>query len=416
LKVLFLSPDFVLPANRGLRVRALSQLRLITALEEVEHIEFLSLSSVPVPADRLRELESEVPKLHAESPIIRDTSIRRSRTAFLRFIYRRIFCNDPYLLAINYVAEMQTLLERCLSSVRYDVVYVGYLGMAGYAKLIRKLAPQATLILEQHNLEWQIFGRLAGQLTTPLRQLAQIEASVLRRFEQNALRQFDSVIAISKADAEQFRVLAGVDSIVVSPYVEPAKPRIEESSEPHVGYVGLLAWQPNVLGLSWFCREVWPLVRKAVPNARLTIAGSGLRKLSSGAFDVPADWHQPGISTVGFIDDLNELYRVTLAMIAPVIGGSGVRMKLLETLSAGMPNVTTPDGAAGLEVTHDRELLIANGANDFANCVVRVLTDPELRERLRNNGYAYLKSAHSEQLSRTQLRQAMTGSSGKAMA
>jgi glycosyltransferase involved in cell wall biosynthesis len=162
-----------------------------------------------------------------------------------------------------------------------------------------------------------------------------------------------------------------------------------------------------VIGLDWFCHEVWPLVRQRVPDATLTIAGTGLSKRADGTLDVPPEWAKPGIATVGFVDDLEDVYRETLAMVAPVVGGSGVRMKLLETMSVGMPTVTTADGAAGLGVLHEREVLIADSPVEFAECVVRVLADAPLRERLRRGGYDFIASRHSEQVARVTLERSL---------
>jgi glycosyltransferase involved in cell wall biosynthesis len=405
--VLCLLPDFVLPQASGLRVRALSQLRILAAIEQVESITLLSFSETPVPPERVRELATLVPKLRVEPPIVRETHVRREPRALLRFLRHRVLGGKPYLIAINDVGTMHRRVVHELASGRYAAVYVGYLGMMAYAEDVRRVSARSRVVLEQHNLEWQIFDRLAGQLETPMRQLVAHEAGVLRRFEQRAMREVDSVIAISATDAAEFRTLAGVDATVIPPFIKPQPPRRETQAEPSLGYIGHLAWQPNTQGLDWFCERVWPLVRARVPNARLTIAGPGLGKDAAGALLAPPRWQQPGITTIGFVDDLETLYRDVTAMIAPVVGGSGVRMKLLETLSAGMPTVTTTHGAMGLLVENGRELMIADEPADFADATARLIGDAALRERLRHAGYAYLETHHSEASAKVRLERAL---------
>jgi polysaccharide biosynthesis protein PslH len=230
-----------------------------------------------------------------------------------------------------------------------------------------------------------------------MRQLVRFEAHALKRYEQRIMRKVDSVIAISSIDATELDALSGIKSIVVPPYLELQAPRETVPAEPMLGYIGHLGWQPNVIGLDWFCNDVWPLVRQQLPDARLTIAGPGLaRDEQSGRVIAPVGWRKDGIEVVGFVDDLNDLYNQTAAMVAPVVGGSGVRMKLLETLSAGLPTVTTPDGALGLDVLDGRELLIASDATGFAERVVRVLSDARLQKSLRANGYEFLNKYHSK--------------------
>ncbi len=409
MNVLFLSLDFVFPADRGLRVRSLSQLRVLSSIEAIEKITVLSLSEVEVGTERLRGLERHVPKVVAEPPVLQPTHMRRSPRHLPRLLRLRMQ-GVPYLIAKCDNPKMHALVERHLTREKYDVVYIGHLGMMTYLAQARRLAPKARVVLEEHNVEWEIFERLAPTFRFVLRQAARLEAHSLRRYERRALRVVDSSIAISEADARALGQLAGTEVTVVPTFIEPGAQRVESTKAPALAYTGLLAWQPNSQGLDWFCKEVWPLVRARMPAAMLTIAGPGLRRTPNGALAVPSLWSLPGITTVGYVDDLEEVYRRSVAMIAPIIGGSGVRMKLLESMRAGMPTVTTTDGAAGLAVEDGREMLIADDAPGFADRIVRLLSDEALRERVRTSGYGYLQSHHSLPVVAARLLQALVGS------
>jgi polysaccharide biosynthesis protein PslH len=402
MNVLFLSLDFVFPADRGLRVRTLSQLRVLSSVEAVERITFLSLSEAEVSEDRRRALESQVPKLRAEPAVIQPTHMRRSPRHLPRLVRLRLQ-GAPYLVAKHDNPAMRALVARHVRALAYDVIYVGHVGMMAYLPGIRRLAPRAQVILEEHNVEWEIFERLAPTFRFALRQATRWEARALRDFERRALRTANAVIAISDADAAAFRKLAGVQATVVPTFIQPAARRVEGTRSPALAYTGLLAWQPNAQGLDWFCRDVWPLVRERIPDATLTIAGPGLRCDSEGSLIVPPNWCAPGIRTIGYVKDLEEVYAKSVAMVAPIIGGSGVRMKLLESMRAGMPTVTTTDGAAGLEVVDGREMLIADAPAAFAERTVSLLSDEGLRERLRGSGYAYLDGHHSLAVARSRL-------------
>jgi glycosyltransferase involved in cell wall biosynthesis len=404
--VLFLSIDFAYPADRGLRVRTFSQLQVLASIDAVEEIAFLSLSEVEVEVERLRALQRAVPKVRAEQAIVQPTHMRRSPRHLPRLLGLRAL-GVPYLIAKCDTRPMHSLVERHLKTGKYDVVYVGHLGMAAYLRDARRLAPDARFVLEQHNVEWEIFERLAPTFRLGLREVARLEAMALRRYERRALGSFESVIAISEADARVFHRLAGVKALVVPTYIEPVRGRVEQTRAPALAYTGLLAWQPNAYGLDWFCADVWPKVRATIPDATLTIAGPGLHRRPDGALAVPSNWDIPGITTVGYVDLLEDVYRKSVAMIAPIIGGSGVRMKLLESMRAGMPTVTTSDGAAGLAVVDGREMFIADDPSQFANRVVQLLSDGALRERLREGGYRYLEAHHSLEAARAQVEPAL---------
>jgi glycosyltransferase involved in cell wall biosynthesis len=408
--VLFLSPDFLYPADRGLRVRSFAQLRVLSSMEAVRRITLLSLCESEVDAARVSALEQQIPKLHAEPVVIQPTHMRRSPRHVPRLLRLRLQ-GVPYLIAKCDTPKMHALVNEQLTRFSYDVVYVGQLGMAAYLRRARRLAPKARFVLEEHNVEWEIFRRLAPTFRLPLREVARAEARALRRFERRTLRSVDSTIAISDADARALRQLGGRSVEVVPTFIERNGGRVESTKAPALAYTGLLAWQPNAHGLDWFCREVWPLVRRDLPEATLTIAGPGLRRAADGTLAVPEAWSVPGVRTVGYVDDLESLYKESLAIVAPILGGSGVRMKLLESMRAGMPTVTTTDGAAGLDVSDEHEMLIADDPARFAQGVVRVLSDAALRERLRAGGYAYLESHHSLAVARARLAQALVGAS-----
>ena len=409
MNVLFLSPDFLLPADRGLRVRTLSQLKLLCSLPSVDRVTLLCLCSEEVPADRVRALESLSPKLRVETPVFQPVHMRRNPRFLPRLLRLRLLKGLPYLVAKVDNPTMRGLVERAIERLRPELVYLGYFAMAAYLPDVRRLAPRARVVLEQHNVEHEIFARLAEQHHGAMRLALRWEARATRAFEKRTMQQVDSVIAISENDARAFEALAGIRAVVIPPVVDPGvDDRVEKSIAPRLAYIGLLAWQPNVYGLDWFCRDVWPLVRARIPEAELTIGGSGLRKVD-GQPVVPEGWKVPGVTTVGYVASLEELYRGSLAMIAPVIGGSGVRMKLLETMSAGMPTVTTTDGAAGLKLTDGDEVLIGDTPQAFADAVVRVLGDVELRRRMRAAGHAYLARHHSAEHLRDRLRASLEG-------
>jgi glycosyltransferase involved in cell wall biosynthesis len=215
------------------------------------------------------------------------------------------------------------------------------------------------------------------------------------------------VVAISDADARCFERVAGVRAQVV-PVVMQAQRRVRpRPSRPHFCYVGSLRWRPNVAGLDWLCREVWPKVRARLPDATFEIAGVDLEPDAHGVLPVPAAWRVPGVETVGFIADLEPLYARSLALLAPVRGGSGVRIKVLEGFRAGLPVITTPDGASGLPLTDGREALIAGDAEGIAERAVRLAQDDALREGLRDRAYAYLERHHGAAAAQEGLRGAL---------
>jgi glycosyltransferase involved in cell wall biosynthesis len=407
MNVLFVSLEFLLPADRGLRVRSLSQLRLLCSIDAVESVTFVSLRDGDVDREKVRALENELPKLRVIEAVFQPIHMRRHPRYVPRLLRLRALRGLPYLVAKCDNPEMRALIARELETGKYDVVYFGALGMTAYVRDARRLAPRARVVLEEHNVEWRIFDSLADAVEGPMRHVWKLEAAALRRYERRMLRQVDAVIAISETDARELRAFSSVNAIVIPPVCEPQAPRAETTTLARLSYLGHLAWQPNVYGLDWLCRDVWRLIQQRVPDVTLTIAGSGLERDEGGGVIVPSAWKLSGITTVGFVESLDQLFRDSIVMVAPIVGGSGVRMKLLEALSAGMPTVTTTDGAAGLDVADGREVLIADDPRAFAEKVALVLGDSALRGRLRAAGYEFLRARHSAPLARERLERAL---------
>jgi glycosyltransferase involved in cell wall biosynthesis len=387
-------------------VRTLSQLKLLASLPEVERITLLSVSERAVtPADR-GALAEAVPKLTVLPPVFHPIHLWRYPRHVPRVLALRVF-GVPYLIAKWDSPGLRRTLRDELRTSAADVVYVDHLGMARYLADIRVERPRSRVVLEQHNVESEFFRQLAQSSSGLRKQVARAEWRAAARFEKHVLETVDAVVAISRADADHFEQVARVSAHFVPVVVEFEHRTRPHPGRPHFCYVGSLRWHPNVAGLDWFCQRVWPKIRARVPDATMEIAGVDLTPDERGRLPVPDAWKVPGVETVGFVANLEPLYDRSLGMLAPVLGSSGVRIKVLAGLRAGLPIVTTFDGAAGLSLSDGKEALIASDPEDFAERVERLVLDKDLRVRLRDEGYTYLEKRHSPAVAQRALRSAL---------
>ncbi|MDF2695773.1 MAG: hypothetical protein K0S65_4156, partial [Labilithrix sp.] len=311
MRALYLTTEFPWPATSGGPVRTLSQLRIMASLPEVESITLLSVTEQPVSKADIRALENAVDKLRVVPPIFHPIHLFDFKRYVPRVVALRLL-GVPYLVGKWDSKKLRRTLRRELVDHPADVVYIDHLGMGRYLPDIKAERPFSRTVLDQHNVESDFFKQFAEEKTGVKKIVAKAEYAAARKFEERTLREVDAVVAISPPDAKHFRSLAGVDAHVV-----PVVMTFERKSRPHPGrphfcYVGSLRWKPNVLGLDWFCTNVWPLVRKRIPDATFEIAGVGLKPDASGKLPVPAAWKHPGIETVGFLEDLEPLYQRSL--------------------------------------------------------------------------------------------------------
>ena len=393
--VLHLTTEFPWPATSGGSVRTVSQLRILASLEEVETLTVLSVAEKPVSDADRSAFAAAIPKLRVLPPVFHPVHLFDFKRYVPRVVALRALRGVPYLAGKWDSRALRKALRRELVRAAVDVVYVDHLGMARYAADIESARPSCRVVLDQHNVESEFFKQFAERKTGLKKLVANDEYRASVRFEKLALQGADAVVAISTEDAKHFDALAGIHAHVVPmvlPFERRARPRPARAS---FCYVGNLRWHPNVAGLDWFCRDVWPKIRARVPDATFEIAGVGLERDPSGKQRVPDAWKVQGVTTVGFLEDLEPLYARSLAMVAPVFGGSGVRVKMLEGFRAGMPVVTTPDGAFGLPLADGREALVAGDPEGFAERAAQLANDEPLRQQIREGGYAYLEQHHS---------------------
>ncbi len=190
--------------------------------------------------------------------------------------------------------------------------------------------------------------------------------------------------------SEQDRArLAMNDAVVVPNAAEgPAAGAVDAPSrEPRLLFVGVLGYAPNRDGISWFAREVLPLLRQAVPGVEVRVVGPGAERL-------PADV-RAAVDATGAVPDLDEHYRWARAVIAPLRFGSGTRIKILEAMAHGRPIISTTAGADGIDGVAGSELLLADGPSDFASACAEVLLDDEVAGRLAHAARALFSGTYA---------------------
>jgi glycosyltransferase involved in cell wall biosynthesis len=291
----------------------------------------------------------------------------------------------PYGVAKYRSPEYRQRLASLLRSEQFDVVVCDFL--VPIVNLAERL-PCPT-ILFTHNVEAEIWRRHfengTNALTRPL--LAQQWRRMLR-FEGHALRRFDLVLAVSEADRDTFnRLYSGararpihiVQTGVDTEYFSPLPARQDRSgAAPHLVFTGSMDWLPNEDGMLYFVNEILPRIRAQVPGVTLSIIGRqptpAVQRLGE----------QNGIEVTGRVEDVRPHVADGTVYIVPLRIGGGTRLKIFEAMSMAKAVVSTTVGAEGLPVTHDRDIVIADDPGPFADAVVRLIREPDVRRRIES--------------------------------
>lgn len=377
-RLLFVLPWFLFPANTGGRIRT-SQI--------------------------LRGMKGGAFSVTLASPVTKDGETRFAeelRSVCDRFVswparpsggwrkYARLLHlagSLPVAVATDRSAEGSRIVARELAG-KPDLLVVDF----PHAGVLLPEAFGVPSVIFTHNVEAEIFRRQVAAARNPVaRMVWRDQTAKMERYERETLARFDRVIAVSERDAKQFRERYGAKSVLPIPtgvdldyfaYHAPA-------AGPRVVFTGSMDWLPNVEGIEWLLREVWPAVRKGVPGASLKVIGrdppAHLVRAANGA----------GVEFTGFVDDIRPHVRGAAACVIPLLVGGGTRIKAYEAMAQGCPIVSTTIGMEGLPAEPGRHFLLADRPDEFAAALVRLLSDRALGGRLAADARGFVEASFS---------------------
>ncbi len=284
---------------------------------------------------------------------------------------------------------------RLLARLAPDVVVANYFNAAA----VFAVAPPAAL---RAILTHDVMALLAPQLEA--RDAPRSVTPAMVAAEAAAFRAADLVLAIKDEDAAHIRAVAG-DAVVATLPVTVTAPAVPlDGPRPAVALFVGTDFSANVDALTWLLAEIWPRVVAARPDARLRVVGSVAGR-------VAAPW-PAGAERVGFVEDLGAEYAGAALAVVPVRFGSGVKIKLVESLAWGLPVVATALGAEGVTGAPPAALRIADDPQAFARAIVDALSDdgPSARAAARRHA----ETRHSAAVARNALRAALEQARARA--
>ena len=274
---------------------------------------------------------------------------------------------------------LQARMDHLLARRHFDIITVEFAQMAPYRFTGAGGRNATKLVLDEHNIEYDILYRTyeAGSVG-PRKLYNYADYLKLRREERRAWRRFDGCTLTSARDEALLRrdcprlPTAVVPNAVDVEFFRPAPAAPEPAT---VLFFGAIDYYPNTDGLLFFLDEVWPQLRARYPALTLRIVGPSPPEAITRRAG-------PDIVVTGFVPDVRvELERATVA-IAPLRVGGGTRLKIVEAMAMGKAIVSTTIGAEGIDVTAEEDILLADEPGAFADQVGRALDDAALRRRL----------------------------------
>ncbi len=362
----------------GGRVRLRALVRGLASRHAVTVLSFRSPHEGGIPADDVSGVEIQT---------VPNERLGLSGGAKRRLQARSVFSRHSFeRLAHDGGRQFQTALDRVLAHERFDVVHV-----EGSAMAHLDFPKGLPVVLDEQNIEYDVLQRSAAVTPSfPRKVYNRLNALKVRIEEERSWRAVRACAVPSPRD-EVFvrraapRTLAGVvPNGVDLEFFTPTEAPPERGT---ILFFGEIGYYPNTDALGFFLDEVWPSVRRAHPSARLVIVGPSVPPQI--ARRASAD-----VTIVGAVPDVRPYLGRAEVVIVPLRIGGGTRLKILEALAMRKAVVSTSLGAEGLDVAHERDILIADGAESFATAVGRVLDDPRLGQRLGDAGRSLIEERY----------------------
>jgi glycosyltransferase involved in cell wall biosynthesis len=266
-------------------------------------------------------------------------------------------------------------LKELLQQQTFDVIVFERLFMMHYLGLVRSNS-KAICVLRQYNVEHVIWNKLAQSETNIFKKwYLKILAKRLFHFEQSVINQVDVLTTLSEDDAKQLFEIGCGKAIHISP-LGITVPEMNSASQTNgIFHLGSMDWQPNIEAMEWFVQQVWPQLEKVHPNITFYMAGKNM----------PSHFKQyesNRLKVIGSVEDAVAFMQSKQIMIVPLFSGSGIRVKILEGMALGKAIISSSLGAQGIDCENGKNILIANTADEFCQCIGQLLNNPVLCESL----------------------------------
>lgn len=295
--------------------------------------------------------------------------------------FSNLFSSQSYFVSRFFFKEYEQQLIGKLKKHRFDAIIIDGVFMASYIPVIKKHS-KAKIILRPHNVEHQIWERhLEHEKNQAKKTYLGLQNKRLAKFELDAFKQADIIAPITDEDKKNIAQLVPgkpvhtcLTGINLNKYGFCA-----QVTQPNtIFHFASMDWMPNIEAVDWFMQDAWKLIETQLPETKLVLAGRGMPekflKLQSSH-----------ISVINDVKSSENFYHTYDIMLVPLWSGSGLRIKLVEGLAYGKPIITTSIGAEGIPYKNGTDLIIADTPQEFADAVIKLLTNETLKTDLQKN-------------------------------
>jgi sugar transferase (PEP-CTERM/EpsH1 system associated) len=379
LNLLYLSHRIPYPPNKGDKIRSFHQVRHLSRDNKV----FLGT----LADDKDMRYVNELQTMCSGAKVVPT----RSRWGALTTGLAK---NNSFSVCHFYHPELQAFVDNVLQNERIDAIICYCSPMAEYiykSAVLKNMPRRPRLLMDFVDLDsakWRQYAKIAG---FPLNFVYKAEHNRLSRYELQILQTFDKCFFSSSREVELL-AQTGVDASATQVVENGIDTAFYTTNNNHNGkpgtellFTGVMDYQANVDAVLWFCHKILPQIRHLYSDVKFKITGMNpvmaVRKLHDSE----------DITVTGYVDDIRSYYHQADVYVAPLRVARGVQNKILEAMASGVPVVATSQACGGIRCRDGVDILIADSEAAFAQQVIRLLTDSNLRQEISRNALANIR-------------------------
>ena len=374
MNILFLARENPFPADTGVKMRAWMVLKSLAKAHRVTLVCFGDDKNGSVPG--------------CEAVHVIEPPAKKSGHPYGKMLLG-LFSSLPFAVEGRISGDYDRKVKGLLDGNKFDLIVCDSLYLAPYVP-----AGATKTLLDEHNIESVIIRRYAQLERNIFKKVyALYELGRMKRFESQIWNRFDLMMVCSQVDKQQAEQRSRANKIHVVPNGVLLPAELNNREEPGtLLYSGLIGWRPNEDAVFYFAKEIYPLIKRAIPQTRWLIVGKGPTPA------VKSLEEEGSITVTGAVEKIEPYIEKSAVVVVPLRIASGTRLKILEALAMGKAVVSTSVGAEGLDVTYGKNILIADEPEDFANAVIGLLKDVHKRKELGANGRKLVEEKYSYEI------------------
>jgi glycosyltransferase involved in cell wall biosynthesis len=302
-----------------------------------------------------------------------------------------LFSKTSFNIDKYFDPEFERLLIAEVRKTTYDIIQFDGLFVSLYLNAIRKNCT-SKLVYRAHNIESQVWQRLAGQKTDPFKKsYLRMHARRIKNYELATLNKFDAITVFTQQDKStllEYGAKVTVDIIPVGLNLENYNADHSKTEVPSLFFLGSLDWLPNREGIEWFLESFRLELTDGELPVRFYVAGNDIPE----RFD---DYEVMGkIFIQGEVDDALEFVNSKSIMIVPLLSSGGMRVKIVEGMAMEKCIISTSLGAEGINYKNGENILIANDRDEFYDAIAHCIADEEFCRKIGLNARRLVEQQH----------------------